>query len=859
MLTYTRAGTTVDKEYQTVVLAALLHDIGKFWQRTGQRHSAAYDSFTEEDYGEHGAHAKWSADFIETYLPEQWRGCGSIVLYHHRPVDYLSKVVSIADHLSAAERERDPSSTIWQLRSIFTEVWLGRNFPTPAQGYYYGIAPLQIDKETLFPSQKRLADDECTQAYTDLWDKFTKDVDTLNQKFSSTQLPDPFNFYFTNLYNLLQRYTSCIPSAGYKAVPDIPLFDHARTTCAIAACIRLLKLSEDQLDRLEGSSEQVFLLIGGDVSGIQDYLYDIANVGTGGVAKRLRARSFYISSLVEVTAHRLLHSLVKNFELPLPCVIINSGGKFVLLAPNLPEVQEKLRLTEGEINRWLWERHQGDLSILLAAMPLSPTQFSPPIIGDKLAELEDALNQAKTRKLSSVLVPSGMSWDEKGVCWPSLGFPSGDCPSCHKMPATRDATQDVDKRLCQWCNQDRVMGESLANACYLAYTKGTDSGADLTFFDHDPYSVMVAASLKQIPTSAYLVEDVTGPAPSSSVPISFPVIYRPFANYVPRFSKSHDLGNLCHRCTSNRTCEYRNEAIARLNTNRYPLYSFECLAAVSRDSNLYGSELLGVLKGDVDRLGFILSDGFKLKVGGASFSRLAAFSRQLDLFFSAWTDYSLKTKFPTCYTVYSGGDDFLFVGPWQQIIELANHIRDDFTRYVANNENITLSVGIAVTKPKFPIAKSSRLANEYLETAKEGGRNRLHLFGITVPWTSDQRKGEKVDFSQLEEWAQLLQKSLDPGLPEKDPEKLSTAFVHRLLHYAEQCREWLESKRQGKPKVENLVYLSHLAYDIARNVNHGGTPSNVRDRLISLTDLNNSPVMSQLRLPITWALLRWRR
>ena len=121
MLTYLRAGMTGDQEeYQRVLLAALLHDIGKFWWRTGQHHSSAYDDFTDKDYGKHGAHAKWSADFIERYLPRQWRACGAPVLYHHNPRDRLSYIVSIADHLSASEREQSPLSEIRQLQSIFT-------------------------------------------------------------------------------------------------------------------------------------------------------------------------------------------------------------------------------------------------------------------------------------------------------------------------------------------------------------------------------------------------------------------------------------------------------------------------------------------------------------------------------------------------------------------------------------------------------------------------------------------------------------------------------------------------------------------------------------------------------------------
>lgn len=52
------------EEYQRVILSSLLHDIGKFWQRTGQAHDPEYSALTAGDYGEHGAHAKWSVNFV---------------------------------------------------------------------------------------------------------------------------------------------------------------------------------------------------------------------------------------------------------------------------------------------------------------------------------------------------------------------------------------------------------------------------------------------------------------------------------------------------------------------------------------------------------------------------------------------------------------------------------------------------------------------------------------------------------------------------------------------------------------------------------------------------------------------------
>ena len=50
-----------------IQLAALLHDIGKFWQGTGKS----------------GNHAELSSRFIWEYVPEQWRKAAGMVALHH--------------------------------------------------------------------------------------------------------------------------------------------------------------------------------------------------------------------------------------------------------------------------------------------------------------------------------------------------------------------------------------------------------------------------------------------------------------------------------------------------------------------------------------------------------------------------------------------------------------------------------------------------------------------------------------------------------------------------------------------------------------------------------------------------------
>ena len=107
--------------------------------------------------------------------------------------------------------------------------------------------------------------------------------------------------FYQTIVALLHKYTSRIPSAtpwekgGKRTVPDISLYDHLRTTAAIAACIGR-ELSETEVDEelkllitKKESDRNICALIKGDISGIQNFLYHILS---DGASNQLRGRSF---------------------------------------------------------------------------------------------------------------------------------------------------------------------------------------------------------------------------------------------------------------------------------------------------------------------------------------------------------------------------------------------------------------------------------------------------------------------------------------------------------------------------------------------------------------------------------------
>lgn len=229
-------------EEKIIQLAALLHDIGKFWQGTGER----------------GNHAELSSRFIQDYVPEQWReAAGSASLHHDSSARGIEgyralKTIVCADWLSSGERrelaeeEAKGERKGTPLLSIFSEIDIGKG--KPASELYYPIKRLDLDEKVIFPNPlEGRGGDRLKKDYDDLWKDFVEEVERIKA------ITD-FDAYFNTLYHLLQKYTWCVPSAVWRSKPDVSLFDHLRTTCAIASCLG--DAEEKYLDNLISGIEK---------------------------------------------------------------------------------------------------------------------------------------------------------------------------------------------------------------------------------------------------------------------------------------------------------------------------------------------------------------------------------------------------------------------------------------------------------------------------------------------------------------------------------------------------------------------------------------------------------------------------
>ena len=152
-------------------LAALLHDIGKFRQRT-----TATSPFRPHE--EHGW--EFVAKDFEGFFHPCGDDLGDAILHHHRPNQRkeIEKQVTLADRLSAKEHETEqrdqekPSHAA--LVSIMSRLQIPDK-PEPPE-LRYDLNPLDIRREVIFPTEDGSAD---PNRYRELWNQFTCELQGL--------------------------------------------------------------------------------------------------------------------------------------------------------------------------------------------------------------------------------------------------------------------------------------------------------------------------------------------------------------------------------------------------------------------------------------------------------------------------------------------------------------------------------------------------------------------------------------------------------------------------------------------------------------------------------------------------------
>ena len=486
----------------------------------------------------------------------------------------------------------------------------------------------------------------------------------------------------------------------------------------------------------------------------------------------------------------------------------------------------------------------------------------------------DRLKGEKTRKLSTALK------EDLSGKWVTSNFKAemiyksyagvGDCKVCGKGPAAWPESQGTNNSFqCHICYQDRnIIGNNIPKCQAIAFGKTEDCGhlSDehiVLFHKESKEPIYFARLLKNISVenieNYYLIYDLEK---RSSRTNEGKFINRYIANYVPSENGS---------ILTFEEIAQPEPLMPDINDNRQHFLS---------------KGMLGVLKADVDNLGLLLNKGFEYEkfadhdvstLDRKTISRFLTFSRMLELFFSGWIKEALSSEnrqpllddlmrydeieknawknylagsagdFSKIYTVYSGGDDLVLIGPWQTMIIFSILLNSRFRAYTCNNPDVTLSAGLAFVKPRFPVAEAINLADTYLQRSKSSGKNSITLFGRTIPW---KRMPKMID------WFLFFDANI-----QNDNSRLKTSFLYNLIKYHHMALEYIDQQ-----KVAGLRYASQLSYDIGRNIietdKNGNIikGKNIVERLKPL--LQDKPgkesLIADICIPVSWALYRYR-
>ena len=439
-----------------LALGGLLHDIGKLSQRGGEKLEESVDLFGYQ----HAAYSLQAIRVLEDRLEEQKFLRIAQACFHHKPdsehelapedLKVFREIFRLADIYASKERSRRVDEIEERekkrLRPVFqligSEEW----------SWFYPLKPLELSRDVLFPiNQDREGwidwSGEYREGYRRLWEGFRGSLERVS--FSEEEE------LLIKIYHLLYRYTWCVPASTWdtenysRHFPDISLFDHSRVVSAVASSL----WTDHNLSNLKNPEEVRLVLLEGDISGIQSFLYSITNEEQ--VAKRLRGRSVFLSILPELIARRFLREL----EYPITNLLYSGGGKFQILIGYEENVEERLEGIWKSIERVLLKEFGGKLGLVVywEVFPLKDLQNYRAV----MERLFKKAREEKNRKFRHFLeeydriVNAGYISERAYII----------CPSC------RWEMVEEGEEFCNWCKIFAKVGGEIPKSRFILFSE----------------------------------------------------------------------------------------------------------------------------------------------------------------------------------------------------------------------------------------------------------------------------------------------------------------------------------------------------------------------------------------------------
>ncbi len=551
-----------------------------------------------------------------------------------------------------------------------------------------------------------------------------------NPSLNITEPPNGWNRYSenTNLALVLIEKHGTFLSISQE-YPYLSFYDVIKTAAAIHDCLE------------GGETENPFLMVSGDFSGIQETIYTISS---SGALKTLRARSFMLELLTE----HIIYEIQQATSSERYSLIYSGGGGFSLLVPNTENNRKAIDEFGKVINTWMLEQFGIQLFLALHYEPFSTDDLKERQFKDMWDLTGDKLSKQKQRKF-------WQSDNFKDLFQPKMPRQlqnQGSCQITHRddIPVTEMDELDGVGRVSKLAYRLWRLGDLLTDVktvVRLKESKDNYQNGTLVFptyqseQNNTQYAEYVVDSSTQ--NSEYTARwQVNSWELNNYDENTYPLLY---GDYV------RSVANLPQKAQDLEKEEYERDHGKEMRNLGKVTASFSGLAKASQ-----GSELVGCLRMDVDNMGeFFSQKDFTLGLGIVANSNL---SRSLNLFFKRYInqicgmnlgDVSSEKQSPLDITgkkeenkeagrdvsiIYAGGDDLFIVGAWDDVAELSFDMNACFKAFTCQNPDVNLSAGVTLHKPKFPLYQMARIAAEAEHTAKanEWGigkeKNSLSLF-----------------------------------------------------------------------------------------------------------------------------------
>lgn len=733
---------------------------------------------------------------------------------HHVPETFLQWIIATADRVAsgferdefekynASEDKTELGKNHYQARqlTLFEQIAVDDKKPLRRDNFLWRYPLMALSPQAIFPVKAQICepsdDSTAKEEYAQLWKQFLTSLTAIPQSHRSQ-----IDLWLDHFDSLWLSFTHSIPAAtAFNIRPEVSLYDHSKTTAALAVALwrwheankKTDLLAAKQLKDRDDYAENKFLLIQGDFFGIQDFVFADGSQTNKHAAKLLRGRSFYVSLLSELAALKVLQEL----ELPTTSQVINAAGKFLIVAPNTDECRQKLISVRAQLNEWFITQTYGQAGIGLAWTEACCDDFISNIKNSEnrfnqlLKRLFDALEVSKLQRFDLALTHHD---------FPDADFSLGVCDYNGKLPANQN---ENNKKSCAISRDQILIGESIVKYDRLLVladesANSLHQGQSLKILEQSIFGYCIAftkdadqtGQFGQLARQAQLIRawDYSAPEDSTS-PVWHGYARRYISGYIPTFDEH----------TQWESEKYMNVEVPNSSDNNSSdrIKTFNHIACEDRSNQdnpeeWLGIAALGALKGDIDNLGLIFQSG----LDKPSFAKMAALSRQVNAFFTIYLPSLLKSdsNYKDIYTVFAGGDDFFLIGPWLTTQRLAVRLAQDFKKYVAENSEIHFSAGIATQSPKTPVKTLAEAADSALELSKKGEKNALTCYGITRKW---------------EEWPKLANAAERLEQLRFDYQ-LSTGYIYGLLQLGDMAQS-------NKP--EDAIWRSRFHYRTQRFV-----------------------------------------